>query len=482
MYKKKPKGWLKHIDFILLDVIWLNIAFCIAYIIRHNDGNPYAHPTYRALIVVATLIDLLIIFCFDSYQNVLKRGLYREFLAVMEQTLFIELFLMMYMFITKSGTDYSRITLFLTGVIYAVCSYIIRILWKSILKRSLVRDGKDSLLIITDNAHASESIEHVRKIYGMFHIAGVILTDEDKTGEDIDGIPVVTSVENAAEYVCRAWVDEVFVALPPEKQLEGAILDSLMETGVVVHIKLAEINGTLGRKQVVEKIGDYTVLTTSINYASGRQMIAKRCIDIVFGLVGCILTCIIFLFVAPAIMISSPGPVFFKQERVGKNGKKFQMYKFRSMYLDAEERKKELLSQNRVSDGMMFKLDFDPRIIGNKILPNGKKKTGIGEFIRSTSLDEFPQFFNVLKGDMSLVGTRPPTVDEYNKYQLHHRSRLAVMPGITGMWQVSGRSNITDFEEVVKLDRQYIENWSIGLDIKIILKTVKMVLGRDGAL
>ena len=141
----------------------------------------------------------------------------------------------------------------------------------------------------------------------------------------------------------------------------------------------------------------------------------KRSLDIIGGLAGCILTGIIFIFVAPAIYIQSPGPIFFSQIRVGKNGKKFKMYKFRSMYMDAEERKKELMKDNRVEDGMMFKLEFDPRVIGNKILPNGEKKTGIGNFIRKTSLDEFPQFLNVLKGDMSLVGTRPPTLDEWEK-------------------------------------------------------------------
>ena len=150
------------------------------------------------------------------------------------------------------------------------------------------------------------------------------------------------------------------------------------------------------------------------------------------------------------------GPIFFAQERIGRNGRKFKMYKFRSMYMDAEERKKELMAQNKVSDGMMFKMDFDPRIIGNKILPDGTKKTGIGQFIRKTSIDELPQFWNILKGDMSLVGTRPPTLDEWEKYEPHHRARMSFRPGLTGLWQVSGRSNITDFEEVVRLDTQYI--------------------------
>ena len=200
--------------------------------------------------------------------------------------------------------------------------------------------------------------------------------------------------------------------------------------------------------------------------------------DICGGLVGCILTGIIFLFVAPAIYIKSPGPIFFSQYRVGKNGRKFKIYKFRSMYMDAEERKKELMKQNRVSDGLMFKMENDPRVIGSEKGP-GK---GIGNFIRKTSLDEFPQFFNVLKGDMSLIGTRPPTVDEWEKYELHHRARLAIKPGLTGMWQVSGRSDITDFEEVVRLDTQYIAEWSFMLDIKILFRTVLIVLGQKGSM
>ena len=193
------------------------------------------------------------------------------------------------------------------------------------------------------------------------------------------------------------------------------------------------------------------------------------------------LTGIIFVFVGPAIYINSPGPVFFSQIRIGKNGKPFKMYKFRSMYMDAEERKAELMAQNKMSDGRMFKLDFDPRVIGNKVLADGTKKTGIGEFIRKTSLDEFPQFWNVLKGDMSLVGTRPILPGELEQYELHHRTRIAIKPGITGMWQVSGRSDITDFEEVVELDRSYIENWNMGLDVKILLQTVRAVLSREGS-
>lgn len=220
----------------------------------------------------------------------------------------------------------------------------------------------------------------------------------------------------------------------------------------------------------------------SINYASDMQLLMKRIMDIVGGLVGCLATAVLFLFLAPAIYIQSPGPIFFTQIRVGKNGKKFKMYKFRSMNVNAEQEKKELESQNRVKDGMMFKLEYDPRIIGCKKRPDGTVKKGLGNIIRDCSLDEFPQFFNVLKGDMSLVGTRPPTVDEWEKYELHHRSRLAAKPGITGMWQVSGRSDITDFEEVVKLDLKYIREWNLGLDIKILFKTIAVVFKKRGSM
>ena len=207
----------------------------------------------------------------------------------------------------------------------------------------------------------------------------------------------------------------------------------------------------------------------------------KRIGDCLLAFIALVVFSPLFLICYIAVRREDGGPAIFRQERIGRFGRPFNIYKFRSMYMDAEERKAELMAQNKMSDGRMFKLDFDPRVIGNKILPDGRKKTGVGEFIRKTSLDEFPQFWNVLKGDMSLVGTRPPTVDEYNQYDQHHKSRLAMKPGLTGMWQVSGRSEITDFEEVVRLDNEYIMNFSISLDIKILIKTVFTVLKRKGS-
>ena len=252
--------------------------------------------------------------------------------------------------------------------------------------------------------------------------------------------------------------------------------------GITVHVRVRVPAELSNYQYVFDKQLGHHVLTVSTTYITMYQAFVKRAIDILGGIVGCIFTGILTIILAPCIYIASPGPIFFSQYRIGKNGKKFKIYKFRSMYMDAEERKKELMAQNKISDGLMFKMDFDPRIIGNKVLPDGTRKTGIGQFIRKTSLDEFPQFFNILKGDMSLVGTRPPTVDEWEQYEPHHRARMAFRPGLTGLWQVSGRSNITDFEEVVKLDTKYIDEWSLGVDVKILVETVKSVFANDGAM
>ena len=309
----------------------------------------------------------------------------------------------------------------------------------------------------------------------------MVASDDSIAEGSAAGVPVVCKYADLVEYVCHEWVDEIFIFMNSDLDYPMELVEDFNQMGITTHVAIARTRSQEDPKQFVERIGGVVYMTKTMNYASARQLFLKRAIDIAGGLVGCLLMVLIMIVVGPIIYLSSPGPIFFAQERIGRNGRKFKMYKFRSMYMDAEERKKELMSQNKIGDGMMFKMDFDPRIIGNRILPDGTKKTGIGQFIRRTSLDEFPQFINVLKGDMSLVGTRPPTIDEWEKYESHHRARMAFRPGITGLWQVSGRSNITDFEEVVNLDTKYIDNWSIGQDVKIMLKTVKSILVNEGA-
>lgn len=482
MYRKKSNGWFKHFDFIIIDLLCVQFSYVLAYFFCHGLTNLYEVELYRNMALMIEIADLIVIFMLEQYKGVLRRGYYNEFMSVLKQMIFIELISSMYLFTIKSG-GFSRIVLYLMGAFYLEFSYITRVLWKNHLKKKMEEGGKRSLLIVTTRVSAEDVIKNVRaENYDMFNISGLVISDSDMTGRTIGGVKVVANMQNVSKYILKNWVDEVFINMESRMEYPHELVDDLVEMGVVVHFNLYNIENVAGNRHAVERLGNYTVLTSSMNYATNKQAFAKRTLDIAGGIVGCILTGIIFIFIAPVIYISSPGPIFFSQTRVGQNGRRFKIYKFRSMYMDAEERKKELMAQNRVKDGMMFKMDFDPRIIGNKILPDGTKKTGIGHFIRVTSLDEFPQFFNVLKGDMSLVGTRPPTEDEVEKYDLHHRARLVTKPGITGMWQVSGRSKITDFEEIVRLDTEYIEKWSIGLDIKILVKTFAVVFKKDGSM
>lgn len=483
MYKKNSSGWLKHFDFIVLDMLCVQLAFYLSYMLRQGEGNPYVVPLYRNMAIFVELADIIVIFIFESYKNVLKRGYYKEFTSSVKQAIMLVLVSSLYLIAVQEGNNYSRIILFMMTGIYGIFTYVTRLLWKCYLKYRMKTGGDSSLIIVTTSSIAEDVVKNVKEHnYEMWQINGVILVDKNMTGESIEDIPVVSDAENAAEFLRQEWVDEVFINLDESTPYPEDLVERCSEMGLTVHLNLAKVsNSTLG-KQFIGKVGDCTVLTSSINVMTPKQAFMKRTIDIVAGLVGCVATGIIFIFIAPIIYISSPGPIFFSQERVGLNGKTFKMYKFRSMYMDAEERKAELMKENKMSSNLMFKMDFDPRIIGNKILPDGTKKTGIGQFIRATSLDEFPQFFNVLTGKMSLIGYRPALKSEFSEYSFRHRARIAMKPGITGMWQVSGRSDITDFEEVVRLDTEYIRNWNMGLDFRILFKTIKTVLHRDGSM
>ncbi|WP_373218825.1 sugar transferase [Ruminococcus sp. 5_1_39BFAA] len=483
MYRKSPQGWLKHWDFILLDFVCLQMALLGAYLIRIEKEIPIFNESYWKQAFIFFLCQALIIFFMDPFRGILGRGLYTELISTVRHCAIVMLTALFYLYMTKEIADYSRIYFLLTGILYSVFDYLLRIWRKSWLHRRNGESSKESsMIVLTTKELAAQTLEDIYdEKYQRFSINGIAVMNENLTGQSIHGVPVIADENSIVEYICREWVDEVFIRLPQGFSTPERILQALANMGVTIHLDLSKETGLDWKDKYIESIGNCMVLTTSVNMVNPKQMLYKRTMDIFGGLAGCLLTGIMFLFVAPAIYIKSPGPIFFSQIRIGKGGRKFKMYKFRSMYMDAEKRKQELMSQNKMKEGFMFKMDNDPRIIGSEKKGKDGKPKGIGNFIRKTSIDEFPQFWNVLKGDMSLVGTRPPTVDEWEKYDFHHRARMAIKPGVTGMWQVSGRSDIVDFEEVVRLDTDYIKNWSIGLDCKILLKTVLKVLRSEGA-
>lgn len=474
MYARDGKSWVKHFDFFLLDLIILVIAFYISYLIRHGMWRIDLPGFYKTLCIAMMLIHTVLSFIVEPYGGILRRNRVREFRSVVIHNMEIIFIMIFYMFAVQSSEVYSRMTVLILPFVSITLMTIERILWKSvIIKRSKQDSNQAKILLIADERNAHRILPRLLSYeYQFDKIVGIILCGEE-TDTEIKGIPVVGTRETMYDYVRENVVDDVLIAVDDEDLQSMA--SNLMAMGVTIHIA---IQNFIDLPHItVNKMNSVPVITASSNVVTLKQILIKRAIDIVVGLIGSFITIILTIFVGGLIKIIDPGPVFFKQVRVGKNGREFYIYKFRSMYMDAEERKAALMERNEMQ-GLMFKMEDDPRIIGSG--PDGTKK-GLGYWLRKLSIDEFPQFFNILKGDMSLVGTRPPTLDEYKQYENHHVSRLAIKPGLTGMWQVSGRSDITDFEEVVKLDNYYIENFSIEQDLRIILKTFVVVLAGRGS-
>lgn len=471
MYEEKKGRYSKHLDFIILDFLMIQITFLIAYIIRHGLHWAYVEPEYLNYGIVLGGLDLLLVLCGQPYQNILGRGCFKELKATTMHVSHIVLISALYMFLFDVGRDFSRSIFMHIWIDGIGVLFISREILKYLVKKYIhTKQDARQIMLVTTRSEVYEIMQRIKaKEYRDYEISEIVLIEEKLEEEKIMGVEVnLFKSDETLVYLKTHVIDEVFINLPREIIIPETLLKMCYQMGLTVHIKLIDRPYEVGTK-VLEELAGYTVLTSGMKIAKPYELLLKRLLDILGGLVGSILTGVLTLILGPMIYFKDPGPIFFSQTRIGKNGRKFKIYKFRSMYMDAEERKKELMAQNEMQ-GLMFKIAEDPRII-----------KGIGEKIRSWSVDEFPQFFNVLKGDMSLVGTRPPTVDEWEKYESHHFKRLGIKPGLTGMWQVSGRNEITDFEQVVSLDTKYITEWSLWLDIKILFKTFVVVFMKVGS-
>lgn len=485
MGNKGLKEGLKHADFIILDMICLQLCFTISYWMHISFTNPYRYEDYQYQAVILTTCQLLVIVFSNNYRGILRRGKIDEIISVVKYISCIIIIALIYLFAVKHSVTASRLQFGLTSVTFAIVDLIFRELNKlRVFNSSKYKANRRSVVLITSSEGAEKTLSSLltEQQHRNYFISGVIITDREcSDGEKHNDVPFYTLNDKAMEKLTHGWVDEIFLFQTENMKLPSKLMESLFNMGLTINYTISAISDGKWQGTELRSLGPYRVISSSVSPASAGEMALKRVADIIGGLFGCIITLIVFIFLAPAIYIKSPGPIFFSQNRIGRNGKPFKMYKFRSMYMDAEKRKQELMEKNKIDSGMMFKMDDDPRIIGSEKKDKHGRPKGIGNFIRKYSIDELPQFFNILKGNMSLVGTRPPTVDEWEKYDLAHRIRMSIKPGLTGLWQVSGRSSITDFDEVVRLDREYIENWSLILDIKIILKTLVVVFKGSGA-
>lgn len=464
------KGWLRHLDFILVDVISIELSLLLDFAVA-QFLVPVGILDLWQLYLFFPLVHLFVSIMLDAYNGILQRGYLKELSALLKLEFVVFSLFMMFFYFMGLLPAVPRVIILLYFLFDVPITFAWRFLHKFILRRYYMRvNHTRQIVVVTTESNAWEMIHTItQSAIRNYQFFGLVIVDKSMVGEKIDGVTVSADRDSLIDYVKSCVVDEVFINIPDDSKYTLELTKKLLEMGITAHIYMENAYDSLPNRSISNVFG-YHVLTTTISPISFRQSLAKRAFDLVGGIAGCVAALLVGIIIGPVIFIKSPGPIIFSQIRIGKGGRPFRIYKFRSMYMDAEERKKELMEQNKIEDGLMFKMENDPRII-----------RGIGTFIRKTSLDEFPQFWNVLKGDMSLVGTRPPTSDEYQRYSPHHKRRLNMRPGITGLWQISGRSSITDFEEVVKLDTEYIENWSLDLDIKIILKTVAKVIRSDDA-
>lgn len=460
MYRVRSN--IQNIIIILLDMVTIILSLIVANFIRHYHAIEYrgVNDTVLSMMAVFIISYFILYLVLNFNRGFLAKGPWAEFTDVLKMNISMIAIAMVIMYFTRIITDYSR----LVFVYFCAIDTIVMALFHTILKKvipSIVKQTSSLryLAVVTNRANVEDLLANVDATADYhFQIDKVLLIDESPNASS-----------ELIDYCKTASIDEVLFSLTAEEMaIMNVAMRKIASMGIAIHINMDPVIQDITSSKILTRFGNYYAITYADRFLSLRQTMFKRAVDIFGGLLGLLVLIPVTIVVAPLIKIESKGPVFFSQQRVGRNGRIFQMYKFRSMYSDAEARKQDLLQSNEMN-GPMFKLENDPRV------------TKIGRFLRKTSLDEFPQFLNVLKGNMSLVGTRPPTLDEFEKYHSHHKKRLSITPGLTGLWQVSGRNKVTDFEEVVRLDVEYIENWSIEMDIKIILKTIGVVLRGTGS-
>ena len=455
---------------ITLDTIVLIGSFLFAYYLRKVPGQLAELHNYIWLLFFACPIWFILLNHYKIYESLRIRSNYSVVWALIKVHAIGGLMLAASIFLLDPHS-YHRILfgyfLVLSFLLMSVCKVGIKTILHCFRGKG---HNFRNILIIGSGQNALKMCEliHVNRHWGL-NVVGMVEVTKGKPATDSQDCQVVGTFNEVLE-ICKAnVVDEVVFA--PEKEDPRELMSlcqDLQDMGITVRIIFDYLTLRSAKTEMDlfnNEIPMFTYRSISFNT---DQMLAKRCMDIIGALAGLTVTAVILPVIALAAKFDSPGPIFFGQTRVRENGRRFICWKFRTMCVDAEAQKEKLMARNEMK-GAMFKIKDDPRI------------TKVGKFLRKTSLDELPQFWNVLKGEMSLVGTRPPTPDEVASYQDWHHKRIAIKPGITGMWQVSGRNQIQEFDDVVRLDLIYIETWSIWLDLKIIMKTPLVMLSRHGA-
>jgi len=454
---------------ITIDLCLVTVAFFLGYLLRNQMDGLYPFHYYLRFLPLILLIWLELLQFFGMY-NSLRLRTFPEVTLIVFKSLVVGFILFGSILYILKIQNISRTLMFSIFVITALL-----IILKKIIMVIVLRHFRDkgynfrNILLVGTGRRAYNFIKLVEdhREWGL-KIIGLMDDDPQKVGESVKGYPVLGTIKDIPQIMHEKVIDELVFVVP------GSWLNRIEETfliceteGVRVHVAVDFYEPRVSRSRLSE-LHKFPFITFDSTSDKLGQLFIKRLFDVVFSVVALVVFFPLFGLMAVLIKQGSPGPVLFRQERCCLNGRRFILYKFRTMIQDAQERLQEILNQNEVK-GPAFKMENDPRV------------TPLGKFLRRFSLDELPQLWNVLKGDMSLIGPRPPLPAEVEQYDAWHRRRLRMRPGLTCLWQVNGRNKITDFNEWAKMDLEYIDHWSLWLDVKIFLKTIPMVIAGIGA-
>ena len=459
------------------DVVLINAAFTVAYWLRYNlqwfaaVDQAYMVP-YRVFVPVSAALTALLLGIYKLsgvYDQPRGFSWFDEVFRVMTGTatgIILMVFVIVFFFRPQL---YSRLIFFYAGILVVILLGISRLI-RRMVQRYLRRKGLgvDRLLIVGAGEVGRTVMRNIVAQPALgYHIVGFVDDDPDKGKTDIGRFRALGSTDNLAHLVGELRIDDVIITLPWMYHRKiVSIIAQCERHQVGVRIVPDVFQMTLSHLDT-EDLGGIPMIGVREIHISRGELLIKRAMDVLISLVALVLLFPFLVMIGLAIKLETPGPVLFKQLRVGKGERLFALYKFRSMREGAHEELEQLLDRNEAT-GPLFKIRNDPRV------------TKVGRFLRRTSLDELPQLLNVLTGHMSLVGPRPAPPSEVQRYQAWHKRRLEVSPGLSGLWQVSGRSALT-FDEMVLLDLYYIEHWSPLLDLQILIKTLPQIFLGEGA-
>jgi exopolysaccharide biosynthesis polyprenyl glycosylphosphotransferase len=473
--KSDVRQWIPWIT-LAADALLINVACRVAYWMRYDlqllrsvdPANNVPYQVYWPMVGLLTVVLLMINRREGAYDAYRSRSPFDELYGVLNSTTTAILLAVVVAFFYRR-LFYSRMIFIYAGIVIIILLGLARIVRQLILARLRQSGvGVDRVLIVGAGEVGRTVMRNlVAQPELGYHVVGFLDDNPRKGSVDIGPFKALGPVGNLPQVVREHAIDQAIITLPWQYHLKILRLVSECDrSGVRARVVPDLFQLSLGGVDV-EAINGIPLIGIKQTSLTGLNLAIKRAFDLVLAALAGVLLAPVWGAVALAIKLDSPGPVLFKQERTGRGGAPFTFLKFRSMVQGADAELDKLLERNEAS-GPLFKIKNDPRC------------TRVGRFIRRTSLDELPQLLNIVRGDMSLVGPRPGLPREVACYQDWHRKRLEILPGLTGLWQVSGRSNLS-FDEMVMLDIYYGENWSLGMDLRILLRTVPQVLFGDGA-